>query len=57
MWQNGSKYFTLGARFSGKSMRQFFFLAAFKDKNLQKGKIIPVLTQLFFMKFLPCNVI
>jgi len=41
-WRTGNKCFTLvGARFSGKSIGPVF-LAAIKDKNLQKLKNMPL---------------
>jgi len=44
--QDGSKYFTLvGARFSGKSLRPFFFCSG----KRQKSKKLPVQTLLFFV--------
>jgi len=45
--QDGSKYFTLvGARFSGKSLRPFFFVAV-KDKNRKNCQYKP-----YFFSFL-----
>jgi len=47
IWQIGSKYFTsVGARFSGKSIRPDFFTAV-KDINLKKSKKLRLQTLLF----------